>query len=133
MLQDYNLLIGANNSGKSNTINAIRAFYDDVKYDTSKHKPIVGETDEHCWVEITFQLTPDEYAALDAAYRVENNRLRVRRIFYAPQGAQKPGLYAYESTGLASKPYRGKLGKVIYIPAASKVEDVVRQEFWTTQ
>lgn len=122
-LQDYNLLIGANNSGKSNTINAIRAFYEDVKYESSKHKPLVGETDEHCWVEITFQLTPDEYAALDAAYRVEDNRLRVRRIFSAPQGAQKPGLYAYESTGLASKPYKGKLGKVIYVPAASKVEE----------
>jgi putative ATP-dependent endonuclease of OLD family len=122
-LQDYNLLIGANNSGKSNTINAIRAFYEDLKYESSKHKPLVGETDEHCWVELTFQLTSDEYAALDSAYQVEENRLRVRRILSAPQGAQRPGLYAYESAGLASKPYRGKLGKVIYIPAASKVED----------
>lgn len=122
-LQDYNLLIGANNSGKSNTINAIRAFYEDMKYDSSKHRPLVGETDEHCWVELTFQLTPNEYAALDTAYQVEKNRLRVRRILSAPQVAQKPGLYAYEASGLATKAYKGKLGKIIYIPAVSKVED----------
>ena len=122
-LQDYNLLIGANNSGKSNTINAIRAFYEEVKYEAGKHKPATGETDEHCWVEITFQLTPEEYAALDGAYRIEENRLRVRRVFSAPQGAQKPGLYAYEESGLATKAYKGKLGKVIYIPAVTKVED----------
>ena len=86
-LQDYNLLIGANNSGKSNTINAIRVFYDDVKYDASKHKPLVGETDEHCWVELTFQLTSNEYVAPDTAYQVDKeNRLRVRRILSACQG-----------------------------------------------
>jgi len=122
-LQDYNLLIGANNSGKSNTINAIRAFYEEVKYEAGKHKPATGETDEHCWVELTFQLTPEEYAALDGAYRIEENRLRVRRILSAPQGVQKPGLYAYEASGLATKAYKGKLGKVIYIPAVTKVED----------
>lgn len=122
-LQDYNLLIGANNSGKSNTINAIRAFYDEVKYDSSRHRPLAGEPDEHCWVEITFQLTPDEYAALDATYQFETNRLKVRRILSAPQGTPKPGLYAYESSGLATKVYKGKLGKIIYIPAVSKVED----------
>ena len=29
-LTDYSLLVGANDSGKSNTIDAIRVFYDDL-------------------------------------------------------------------------------------------------------
>jgi predicted ATP-dependent endonuclease of OLD family len=38
-LTDYSLLVGANDSGKSNTIDAIRVFYDDLKFSEEKDWP----------------------------------------------------------------------------------------------
>lgn len=122
-LQDYNLLIGANNSGKSNTINAIRAFYGDISYSSELHRPLVGQSDDESWVEITFRLTDAEYTALDEVYRQPNNLLRVRRILSTAEAGRKPGLYAYEHTTLSKKVYKGAIGRIVYIPAVSKAED----------
>lgn len=122
-LQDYNLLIGANNSGKSNTINAIRAFYGDISYNSELHRPLVGQSDDESWVEITFQLTDAEYTALDEVYRQPNNVLRVRRVFNTAEAGRKPGLYAYEQTTLSKRVYKGAIGRIVYIPAVSKAED----------
>ena len=45
-LNDYSLLIGANNSGKSNIIDALRVFYekDGYKYDPKRDRPLVPST-----------------------------------------------------------------------------------------
>ena len=42
---DYTLLVGANNAGKSTVLNALRAFYDDLKW-TADDFPKIGATDE---------------------------------------------------------------------------------------
>lgn len=122
-LEDYNLLIGANNSGKSNTIDAIRAFFGELSYDHKDHKPLSGQPDGESWVEVTFQLTDDEYNALNKNCRQPENTLRVRRILQSETDEGKTGLYAYEGSDLSEKKYRGSLGHVVYIPATSKVED----------
>ena len=42
---DYLMFVGANNSGKSNAINALRAFYEDVKWSDNDF-PKAGSIDE---------------------------------------------------------------------------------------
>lgn len=122
-LEDYNLLIGANNSGKSNTLNAIRAFFDELKYNHDMHKPLSGQSDDESWVEITFKLTEDEYNALDKAYQQPENTLKLRRILRTAQEGMRTGLYAHEQATLSRKLYKGSIGRIVYIPAVSKAED----------
>jgi putative ATP-dependent endonuclease of OLD family len=122
-LQDYNLLVGANNSGKSNTINALRAFFGELTYSPDLHRPLVGQPDDEAWVEVTFKLTDDEYNALDPANQQSDKVLRVRRILRTAEEGRKPGLYAYEQTNLSKKAYKSSLGRIVYIPAVSKAED----------
>lgn len=122
-LQDYNLLIGANNAGKSNTLNAIRAFYNEVAYKSESHKPQIGNPDEESWVEMTFKLEDEEYKALSSEYQQPNNELKIRRVLFTNQDGIKPNLYAYEGSILSKKPYKGSLGRIVYIPAVSKAEE----------
>lgn len=45
-LSGYSLLVGANNAGKSNLIDAIRIFYEkEIKYDESRDFPKFTTTD----------------------------------------------------------------------------------------
>src|SRR6266481_3121160 len=86
---DYMLLVGANNAGKSTIVNALRAFYDDVKW-TSEDLPKAGAKDEESWVQLTFQLEVDEWTGLADKYKegVTDNRLTVRRYFKAEDKAR---------------------------------------------
>lgn len=46
-LYDYTMLVGANNSGKSTIINALRAFYEDnIKWSTADFPKIKNENDD---------------------------------------------------------------------------------------
>lgn len=74
-LGNYNLLIGENNSGKTNTINAIRAFYGLLAYDLSIHKPNTANTDNECWIEVCFVLTDDEMQELNGKYHDDGKML----------------------------------------------------------
>jgi len=53
-LENFSLLIGENNSGKSNLINALRAFYenDGAKYKDSIDFPKFDTDDNESWVEM---------------------------------------------------------------------------------
>ena len=66
--QGYLMLVGANNSGKSNVINALRAFYDDLKW-SSDDFPKVGATDNDSWVELMFELSDEEWTSLADKYK----------------------------------------------------------------
>lgn len=82
-LQDFSLLVGANNCGKSNIIDAIRLFYGkDVKFDYKKDFPKFPSTDKNSWVEIEFKLTDHEYKTLDDNYKQPGNKLKLRRCFF---------------------------------------------------
>jgi len=51
-LSPYALLVGANNCGKSNVIDAIRAFYEKgIKYEESRDFPKFRTSDQESWVE----------------------------------------------------------------------------------
>lgn len=131
-LGNYNLLIGENNSGKTNTINAIRAFYGLLAYDSSIHKPNIASTNNECWIEVCFGLTDDEMQGLDRKYHNDGKMLIIRRYFTEREingKTLKPGYYA-KLGGKPETKFRtlndvknGILGEVVYVPAVSKLEE----------
>jgi len=124
--QGYLMLVGANNSGKSNVINALRAFYDDLKW-SSDDFPKVGATDNESWVELIFELLDEEWAGLADKYKKgePQNSLVVRRYFKGTKvKASQSNIYAVidgvEENDLfygAKNVSTAKVGNVIYIPA----------------
>lgn len=140
-LDNYSLLIGANNAGKSTLVNAIRAFYekDGFKYDKKKDYPFdLQNTMEHeSWIDIEFALTQEEYDNLSDDYKLSDNKLKVRRYFETTHFKTHDNkdasgqIFGYKSDGiLKNEPFygaknvqSGKLGALVYIPAISKVDD----------
>lgn len=82
-LNDYTLLVGSNNAGKSTIIDAIRAFYekDKFQYQDGTDFPQKGAADKDSWIEITFDLSKSEYESLADTYKYESNTLRVKKYF----------------------------------------------------
>jgi len=128
-LSNYSLIIGANNSGKSNIIDAIRLFYEktDLRYDKSRDFPKFGTDDAESWIDIKFKLSDQEVITFPDEYVLEGTSLKARKYF----DSTKKGIYAYTSDDtisdrrfLTSKDIQqGKLGNLIYIPAVSRIED----------
>lgn len=126
-MSDYSLLVGANNSGKTNVIDALRVFYDkDIKFNAQADDPKIGDSDDECWIEIEYVLTDEEYQTLKDEYKIGDNRLKVRKCLKG-----KKGIFAYTlNGGLASEQFygaknvqQGKLGDIIYIPAVSRLDE----------
>lgn len=132
-LETLSLIAGANNAGKSNVIDAIRLFYGDLKWDDGRDCPKVDGSDEESWVEIEFQPTGDELTQLKDEYRSQNGTFRVRN-YVRPStdvsGKKRAGYYAYEDGALSDSLFygaknvgSGKVGKIVYIPAVSKIDE----------
>ena len=102
-LDQYSLFVGANNSGKTTIIDAIRAFYekDGFKFKKENDFPLKGYLDNESWVEMTFQLTEDENISLKEEYQNDQKTLRVKKVFLSD--SLKVGLiFAYKSDGSLS-------------------------------
>ena len=137
-LSDYSVLVGANNAGKTNIINALRLFYENEKLAFSKDRDFPKfETDPEAWIALTFETTEDEQEQLKEEYRDENRQLRVRRYFASENKervkAGQSNIFAYEKGKLSKNLFYGaknvsqaKLGSVIYIPAVSKTDDTLK-------
>lgn len=137
-ISDYSLIVGENNSGKTNLLSALRVFYEDggFKFDKSRDFPKVSTADNESWIELHFSTTKDEQDGLKEAYKSTDNILRVRRFFQSDNGkvqSKQSNIYAYENGVLSDNLFYGaanisssKLGSVIYIPAVSKVEDTLK-------
>ncbi len=136
--QDYALLVGANNAGKSTVIDAIRAFYekDGFKFKKENDFPFKGSTDLESWIELTFTLADQENESLKDEYQTSGKKLKVRKFFQTAEklhdGKNAAGsIIGYKSDGqLANEPFygaknvqSGKFGDLIYIPAVSKVDE----------
>jgi putative ATP-dependent endonuclease of the OLD family len=133
-LGDYSLLIGANNAGKSNVIDALRAFYEKIKFEDKHDFPKFKTDDDESWMDIEFVLTSDEYLSLKDEYKRSESRLKVRKYFKTKQkgkdGKVKQGIYAYTGDQLsddffygAKNVQQGKLGDIIYIEAVSRLDE----------
>jgi len=136
---EYTLLVGANNSGKSTVIDAIRAFYEKDRYRFTPERDMPkGVTGEESWIELGFELSPEEYTSLKSEYQIEPNRLVVRKYFVDLDSNRTGKIFAYikDANGervLAREQFYGanniqigKFGQVIYIPALSKVDDATK-------
>ena len=129
-LGNYSLLIGANNAGKSNLIDAIRTFHEkDLKFDVDRDFPKFKTDDDESWVEIEYQLSPFEASTIRTEYLMDGARCRVRKWFH-PLDKAKTGLLGYENGKLSANMFYGwknvgqaKLGNVIYVPATSRLDD----------
>jgi putative ATP-dependent endonuclease of the OLD family len=134
-LLPYSLLLGVNNCGKSNLIDAIRVFYEkDIKYEEARDFPKYQTKDKESWIEIEYQPTPDELANLKVDYRTQSGTFRVRKYLQSSEidDEKKPksGIYAYVDGELSNSRFygaknvaQGKLGDIIYIPAVSRLDD----------
>ena len=135
LLSSYSLLVGANNSGKSNLIDSIRVFYEKISFDKDSDFPKFPTQDDEAWIEIQFKPTAEEFALLKAEYQLPDGSFRVRKYLRTSQldadGKTKLGIFAYDANGTLSDSrfygtknvQQGKLGEVIYIPAVSKLDE----------
>lgn len=132
-LEPLSLVAGANNSGKSNIIDAIRVFYADLKWDQDRDFPKVPTADDESWVEIEFRPTDEELSQLRDEYKSADGTFRVRnylRSSAGPDGKARAGYYAYEQGHLSENLFYGaknvgsaKVGHIVYIPAVGRVEE----------
>lgn len=137
-LKDYSLLIGANNSGKTNIIDAMRIFYEkDLKFSRDRDFPKFEKRDRESWIEITFNLTDDEFANLREEYKEPNNTLRVRKYLQSSTPnrvkSNRSNIYGYEGGNLSNNQFYGarniseaKLGDIVYIPEVTKVDEYTK-------
>lgn len=135
-LGDYSLMVGANNSGKSNVMDALRIFYEKgLKFEHNRDFPKIETNENESWIEIEFQLTDNEYENLKDEWRQPDNRLKVRKYLETNEkgadGKTKLGIFAYNQQGEIANDHfygaknvqQGKLGDIIYIPAVSKLDE----------
>ncbi len=137
-LLDYSLLVGANDSGKSNIIDVLRIFYDDTKFNEEKDWPKFPVDDDESWIEINFSLTNDEFKNLKKEYQQENGSEEffvVRRYLKHATKVQggSSNIYGYEGGKLSDNFFygwknvaKGKLGDILYIPAVSQISEYTK-------
>lgn len=126
---DYVLLVGANNAGKSTTLNALRAFYDDAKW-SAEDFPKAGATDSESWVQLKFKLSDDEWAGLADEYKegLADQSLTVRRYFKSDEKGRvqkdQSNIYGFINDQISPDFFYGaknvgtaKVGQVLYVPA----------------
>lgn len=124
---DYTLLVGANNAGKSNVMNALRIFYDDLKWSNDDF-PKSGATDNEAWIALTFLLTESEWEGLADKYKEGQTKriLAVRKYLKSDEKVKtnQSNIYAlvngHPETELfygAKNVSNAKVGSVVYIPA----------------
>jgi len=135
-LGDYSLLIGANNSGKTNIIDALRIFYEKEKFD-KEDIPKFNTDDQEVWIEIKYRLGNDEFENLKDDYKLEANTLKVRKYLKSSDPnrvkSNQSNIYGYEKGGLSNNLFYGakniseaKLGDVIYIPEVARVDEYTK-------
>ncbi|HHV37821.1 MAG TPA: AAA family ATPase [Candidatus Cloacimonetes bacterium] len=134
-IDDSTLLVGANNAGKSNVINAIRAFYDDLRW-TNADFPKSDAIDDSAWVKIYFSLTDSEWNNLADDYKNENNPntlILIRRFKGEKAKSTQSNIYAIVDEVENEKLFYGaknvgiaKAGEVIYVPAISLSSDQMK-------
>jgi hypothetical protein len=122
-VQPFNALIGPNNAGKSTLLDAIRFFYDTLRWDAERDRPWDCPPDEPSWVEVAYELTDEEIERLEVGL-LTGNRLDIRRYFTG----ERRGKYYFvpadgDETWTGWGEVSGRLGQCVYVPAMAPVKD----------
>ena len=137
-LEDYAILVGANNAGKSNVLTALRIFYEDeVKFNEKSDFPKFQTEDNESWIEIEYLLTNEEFINLKEEYKNSNGVLKVRKYLKSQDRnrvkTNQSNIYGYENAILSENLFYGaknisqaKLGTVVYIPEVSKTDETLK-------
>jgi len=138
-LENYSVLIGANNQGKSNILKALRVFYehDKLKFKKDEDFPIFETDDNESWIEIEYKLADNEYQSIRDDYKLTGNLLKVRKYLQSDDGnrvkTNQSNIYGYTKDGLSDSMFYGarnisqaKLGSAIYIPDVMRTEDAFK-------
>ena len=138
---DFVLFVGENNSGKTNIITALRAFYENVgyKYDKTSDFPKLPDlSDSESWLELEFITTDEEQAKIKDEYKRDDNILTVRRYFESHDKVKinkdnSNIFYVSKDGSISENNFYGpknvsqaKLGKIIYIPEIAKTDDTFK-------
>lgn len=81
-LSDFNMLVGKNGAGKSNIINILRGFLQGGSHCGLRAPGMAfdgSSPTEPLWIEVEFDLTPAEFAALPDEQQAIPNKLRIRK------------------------------------------------------
>ncbi len=108
-LTDYTLLVGANNAGKSNAVDALRFFFGDYVYNGDVDRPkIKGKTtnDEIAWVEVEFSEVKHTEEMKKHPDIIRGSKVRIRRTIVLGHNKSKS---IYEFVVKGEKPI--KVGK----------------------
>lgn len=134
-LPGFSMLVGANNAGKSNTINALRVFYEDLRW-VKTDLPRFERGDSESWIELQFQLSEEEVATLPEKYQDDQGCLCIRKYLQSSVktvSANQSNLYAVLNGNPEDNLFFGaknigqaKLGRVVYIPAVSYAQDSLK-------
>ena len=133
-LLSYSLLVGANNSGKTNIIDVLRIFYEKEKWDKDDF-PKFETDDQESWIEIEFYLTDEEFSSLREEYKQKGNFLKVRKYLKHPGRVKsnQSNIYGYEKGDFSKNLFydaknisEAKIGDVIYIPEVAKVDEYTK-------
>jgi len=136
--ENYAVLVGANNAGKSNTLTALRIFYEDeIKFNDKIDFPKFQTEDEESWIEIEYLLNDDEFRNLEEKYKNPGNILKVRKYLKSEDQEKvkvdQSNIYGYENNILSEKLFydaknisQAKLGTVIYIPEVITTDETLK-------
>jgi len=136
-LNNYSLLVGENNAGKTNIITAIRIFFsDDIQFGEEEDFPKFKVNDDpESWIEMHFKTTGEEQKELNKNYRTSDNTLKLRRYLKSEEyvKSKQSNIYGYENGKLSNEQFyltRGslkyKLGNIIYIPPVSTSDETFK-------
>ena len=122
-LHDYSIIVGENNVGKSNIIDAIRYFYGDLEL-TSRDWCLVNEDEPYdVWVEVEYNISPQEYNNLPKEYRIHQDKLCVRKeIDLSTVDEPFKSRYVCPCANQSDRPIEDFLGKFIYIPSGDNMQ-----------
>lgn len=140
-LTDYTLLVGANNAGKSNVIDALRFFFGDYVYNDDVDCPrirnkIINHND--IWVEVEFSEVKHIDAEKKYANIIHDDKVSVRRTI-APKNSKSKRMYEFvgkdekpvkRGKGTSEKEWKALLDKFImplsYLPSISNPSADIR-------
>lgn len=144
-LEDLSILVGKNNSGKSNVFRAIRYFYreDDYKSGVAEEDFFIDEMRRatELWVEIEFtDLDSEELESIPEKYVLPDKTFRIRRSAFlkdTSSGRTAGLLNAYECVDddirLSETKYKGfdevglaSLGDILHVPTVKDLPDELK-------